>query len=86
MNTVSNTANGYINVEYELEEIERTPTKSKVKVISYVTDKGQLPKSQMKDIEVLINNKWMDSKWIEWIEKDESLSEKREKKINQILK
>lgn len=86
VDTLSKAVSGHINVEYELEEIERSPKKSKVKVVSYVTSKGKLTKSQMEEIEILINNKWIDSNLIEWVYDFDEISEKREEKINEILK
>jgi hypothetical protein len=74
-----------IMVNFELGEIERSGTKSKVIVLNLKCNNSEYNNSYQKDkIKSMIEESWIDSKEIDWIEQD--LSQIREEKINQILK
>lgn len=74
-----------IMVNFELGEIERSATKSKVKVLNLNCNNSEYNNSYQKDrIKSMIEDSWIDSKEIDWIEQD--LAQVREEKINQILK
>ena len=74
-----------IEVDFEVAEIERTQTKSKVKVLDMVSTSADYnsASSQRDKLKSMVENSWVDSNEIEWIEED--LSEKRNEKINKIL-
>ena len=74
-----------IEVDFEVAEIERTQTKSKVKVLDMVSSSAEYnnASSQRDKLKSMIENSWIESNEVEWIEDD--LSEKREEKINKIL-
>lgn len=74
-----------IMVNFELGEIERSGTKSKVIVLNLKCNNSEYNNSYQKDkIKSMIEDSWIDSKEIDWIEQD--LAQVREEKINQILK
>jgi len=70
-------------VNFELGEIERSATKSKVRVLNLKCNNSEYNKIKKK-IKSMIEDSWIDSKEIDWIEQD--LVQVREEKINQILK
>ena len=74
-----------IEVDFEVAEIERTQTKSKVKVLDMVSTSADYnsASSQRDKLKSMVENSWVNSSEIEWIEED--LSEKRNEKINKIL-
>jgi len=73
-----------VDCQYELEEIERTKNKSKVKVLSLKPGGSKYLESQwMKKFKDIINETWIDSSEIDWIEDD--LAEKRNQKIDELL-
>ena len=74
-----------IEVDFEVAEIERTQTKSKVKVLDMVSTSADYnsASSQRDKLKSMVQNSWVNSSEIEWIEED--LSEKRNEKINKIL-
>jgi hypothetical protein len=70
-------------VQFELGEVECTSTKSKVEVISMVSSRSEYNDDlTRKKISEMVNNTWMLSTDIEWI--DET-SKMRNDKIDQIL-
>lgn len=72
-------------VQFELGELEKTSVKSKVKVISMVANQSEFNDDDIrKKISDMVDNTWMLSSKIEWIEDD--LANKRNDKIEQILK
>lgn len=74
-----------ISTQFEIGEIERTGTKSKIEVIHTVCDIGEFNSEYYKNQQKgLINLTWIESSKVEWIEDD--ISEKRNQKINDILK
>lgn len=71
-------------VQYELEEIESSTTKSKVHIISYVTDKSEYNTNIYKGkITSMIEGSWILSSEIEWIDDKSKI---RSQKIDNILK
>lgn len=74
-----------INVHFEVGELESTDTRSKVVVISLVTDKSLYNQSEIekKKLSSMIDMSWVKSSDIEWIT---SSSDLRNKKIDEILK
>jgi hypothetical protein len=74
-----------IDVNFEVGEIEKTKNKSKVKVLDMVSSSAEYnnASSQRDKLKSMIENSWIESNEVEWIEDD--LSEKREEKINKIL-
>jgi hypothetical protein len=75
-----------IVVNFELGEIEKSGTKSKVIVLDLTSSNSEYNNSihEKNKIKSMIENSWIDSKEIDWIEQD--LAQVREQKINQILK
>lgn len=73
-------------VQFELGELEKTPTKSKIKVISMVASQSKFNDDDdiRKKISDMVDNTWILENKIEWIEDD--LATKRNDKIEQILK
>ena len=70
-------------VQFELGEVECTSTKSKVEVISMVSSRSEYnDDSTRKKIAEMVNNTWMSSSDIEWID---DTSKMRNDKIDQIL-
>ena len=74
-----------INVQFEVGELESTDTRSKVVVISLVTDNSLYNQSEIekKKLSSMIDMSWVKSSDIEWIT---STSDSRNKKIDEILK
>lgn len=73
-----------IDCQYELEEIERTKNKSKVRVLSLKPGGSKyLESNWLKQFKDIINETWIDSSEIDWIEDD--LAEKRNQKIDELL-
>lgn len=74
------------DVEYEVLELEKTSTKSKIKVISYTTNSSEFNmKGTLKEkIIDMVEGKWMESSKIEWIENLNQL--KRKEKLDNLLK
>ena len=73
------------DVQFELGELEKTSTKSKVKVISMVASQSKFNDDVIrKKISDMVDNTWILSSKIEWIEDD--LATKRNDKIEQLLK
>jgi len=76
---------GTIQGEFEILELERTNTKSKVKVINYHSNKSDYNSgSEKQELIKMIDESWIESNEIEWIEK--SAQDKREEKLNELLK
>lgn len=72
-------------VQFELGELEKTSIKSKVRVISMVASQSKFNDDDIrKKISDMVDNTWIKSDLIEWIEDD--LATKRNDKIEQILK
>lgn len=74
-----------VEVCFEVFEIEKTDTKSKIKVVELTADKSEYNESnpEREKLKKMVDNSWVESSSIEWIEKP--LSEKRSSKIDQIL-
>ena len=84
-----------IDVNFEVAEIDRLQylnllnycwgNKSKVKVLDMVSSSAEYnnASSQRDKLKSMVENSWIESNEVEWIEDD--LSEKREEKINKIL-
>ncbi len=74
-----------IDVNFEVGEIQKTKNKSKVKVLDMVSSSAEYnnASSQRDKLKSMVENSWIESNEVEWIEDD--LSEKREEKINKIL-
>ena len=73
------------SVQFELGELEKTSTRSKVEVISMTADQSEFNTDLTKKrIHGMVDNTWIKSEGIEWIEDD--LAKKRNDKIEQILK
>lgn len=74
-----------IVVNFELGEIEKSGAKSKVIVLDLKSSNSEYNDTIQKNkIKSMIENSWIDSKEIDWIEQD--LAQVREQKIDQILK
>ena len=83
-NTTEGISKSSVDCQYELEEIERTKDKSKVRVLSLKPGGSKYLESQwMKQFKDIINETWIDSNQIDWIEDD--LAEKRNQKIDELL-
>lgn len=82
---VHTTTTDKINVQFEVGELESTDTRSKVVVISLVTDNSLYNQSEIekKKLSSMIDMSWVKSSDIEWIT---SSSDSRNKKIDEILK
>lgn len=84
-NTYTTVDGKSFNVQFELGELEKTSARSKVEIISMTADQSEfnndLTKKRIND---MVNNTWIKSEGIEWIEDD--LAKKRNDKIEQILK
>lgn len=75
--------NDKFKVQFELGEVESTSTKSKVEVISMVSSRSEFNDDSTKEkIGNMVNNTWIESSDIEWIEDTAKL---RNSKIDQIL-
>jgi hypothetical protein len=76
-----------INVTYEVEEVSRSKTKSKIRITDCSVPNSkynsELWKKKMID---LYDNAWVDTSEIEWIELESDVTLQRDKKITQILK
>ncbi len=73
-----------IHVQFEVGEIERTVNNSKIEVINIVPNTTVYSTESYKSKMIgLVNHTWVDSSSFDWIEDD--MSEKRNKKIDQIL-
>jgi hypothetical protein len=73
-----------IHVQFEVGEIERTVNNSKIEVINIVPNTTVYSTESYKRKMIgLVNHTWVDSSSFDWIEDD--MSEKRNKKIDQIL-
>lgn len=71
------------DVQFELGEVESTSTKSKVEVISLVSSMSEYnDKSYKKKLTKMVDNTWLLSSDIEWID---DTSKMRNDKIDQIL-
>ena len=73
---------GDVEVLFEIGETERTDKKSKIKVIEFKTSNSEWSKDSK--IPNMVDNSWIDSSEIEWIEL--SNMDKRNDKIDNILK
>lgn len=74
-----------ISVQAEIEEIGHTETKSKIKIISLCIDQSKYSTdSYKKRILSMINNQWVSSSDIEWIE--ETKNDIRDQKLKEILR
>jgi hypothetical protein len=74
----------HITCEIEVEEIESTDTKSKIKILSIISDRSQYnTQGYKKEIMNMVNKTWILSNNIEWI--NNSKSSIRANKINEIL-
>jgi hypothetical protein len=84
-NTYTTVGGKSFDVQFELGELEKTSARSKVEVISMTADQSEFNTDLTKDrIKGMINNTWLKSESIEWIEDD--LAKRRNDKIEQILK
>lgn len=73
------------SVQFELGELEKTSARSKVQVISMTADQSEFNTDLTKKrIHGMVDNTWIKSEGIEWIEDD--VAKKRNDKIEQILK
>ena len=80
-----NVKTGTVETQFEVGEIERTSTKSKIKVIDAKSSKNEFNSGFEKEkIIRMIDNSWIESNSIEWIES--TLEDIRDEKINEILK
>ena len=88
-NSYSLSQNGYktgeVTVQFEVGELEKTSTKSKVEVINLSTSSAVYNKEgdDRNRMKSMVNNLWIDSTEIEWVE--DALQQKREEKLNEIL-
>jgi hypothetical protein len=84
-NTYTTVAGKSFHVQFELGELEKTSERSKVEIISMTADQSEfntdLTKKRIGD---MVNNTWIKSEGIEWIEDD--VATRRNNKIEQILK
>jgi hypothetical protein len=76
---------GSVDVQFEVGELEKTSNRSKVEVINLSTSSATYNKEgdDRDRIKSMINNSWVNSNEIEWIEDD--LSQKRDEKLNELL-
>ena len=82
---ISNLSGKYqVPVQFEVGELERTGSRSKIEVISVFPSQSKFStdedKERMKD---LINHTWIQSNSVEWVADD--VTEKRNQKIDQLL-
>lgn len=88
-NSYSISQNGYktgeVTVQFEVGELEKTSTKSKVEVINLSTSSAVYNKEgdDRNKMKSMVNNLWIDSSEIEWVE--DHLQQKRDEKLNEIL-
>lgn len=71
------------NIEWEVEELERTKNKTKVRVLSG-TSNTSFGIQRIEDCKKYVHNAWIDTDEIEWVE--DSLEKKRLDKIAEALK
>jgi hypothetical protein len=84
-NTYTTGSGKSFGVQFELGELEKTSTRSKVEVILLTADQSEFNTDLTKKrISSMVNNTWIASSDIEWIEDD--LAKKRNDKIEEILK
>jgi hypothetical protein len=84
-NTYTTVAGRPFHVQFELGELEKTSTRSKVEIISMTADQSEFNTDLTKKrISEMVNNTWINSEGIEWIEDD--LAKKRNDRIEEILK
>ena len=73
-----------IDVQFEVGELEKTSTKSKIEVISVTPNMSEYSTDTYKSrLKSLINHTWISSSDFDWIEDD--LAQKRNSKIDEIL-
>lgn len=73
------------DVQFEVGEIEKTSTKSKIHVIDSVASlSDQNTPDNKRSSKAMMENKWIESSDIEWIE--DNVAEKRNEKIDELLK
>ena len=83
-NTYTTVGGKSFDVQFELGELEKTSARSKVEIISMTADQSEFNTDLTKKrIHGMVNNTWIKSEVIEWIEDD--LAKKRNDKIEQIL-
>jgi hypothetical protein len=84
-NTYTTVGGKSFDIQFELGELEKTSKRSKVEIISMTANQSEfntdLTKKRIGD---MVNNTWLKSEGIEWIEDD--LAKKRNDKIEEILK
>lgn len=74
-----------LEVEFEVLEIESTDIKTKIKVLGSFASNSEYNSGASKDkLTKMVDGSWVDSKDISWIEK--SASQKRDDKLNELLK
>jgi len=79
------TPNGTFEVQFEVGELERTDKKSKVETINCIPSGTQHSDTNtIEKVKKLVDKSWIDSSDIEWI--TESISDKREEKLEKLLK
>lgn len=70
-------------VMFEIEEIDSTDTKSKIKVLNVKTNKSEYNNSIYRGkLKSMVDESWVESSSIEWIQ---SVKRKRQEKIDKIL-
>ena len=70
-------------VMFEIEEIDSTDTKSKIKVLNVKTNKSEYNNSIYRGkLKSMVDESWVDSSSIEWIQ---SVKRERQEKIDKIL-
>ena len=76
---------GEVTVQFEVGELEKTSTKSKIEVINLSTSSAAYNKEgdDRDKMKSMVNNLWIDSKEVEWIE--DPVQKMREEKLNEIL-
>jgi hypothetical protein len=84
-NTYTTVGGKSFDVQFELGELEKTSARSKVEVISMTADQSEFNNDLTKvRIKGMVNNTWIKSEGIEWIEDD--VAKRRNDKIEEILK
>ena len=79
------TPNGTFEVQFEVGELERTDKKSKVETINCIpSGTKHSDANTIEKVKKLVDKSWIDSSDIEWI--TESISDKREEKLEKLLK
>jgi len=79
----TNASKAQFSVDIEIEEIESTSKQTKVRVLNISFFDSSFT-SQKNNLIQMTNNSWVDTSEIEWIQ--DSIEEKRDKKIDEILK